>query len=85
MLDANELGGPIPSAICALTQLNNLHLYSNNLSGTIPSGLRRLKHLSQLSLFKNPKLTVPRDCPLDEENQMSYKTLQEVKDFMTSL
>ena len=45
--------GPIPTALCSLTNLNTLYLYYNSLSGTIPIAIANLKQLNELGLDGN--------------------------------
>ena len=58
VLDNNELTGPIPAELGALTNLVSLDVRSNQLTGTIPGGLGELTNLEWLVLHNN-QLTGP--------------------------
>ena len=57
-LHVNNLTGPIPPELGALTNLDTLYLYSNNLTGPIPPELGTLTNLDDLRLNSN-NLTGP--------------------------
>ena len=52
-LSLNNLSGPLPAAICNLTGLITLYLYSNSLNGWVPSEIGNLTNLTILSLGGN--------------------------------
>ena len=54
----NELAGPIPAGLVALTDLNRLQLWGNELTGPIPAWLGALTNLERLDLSGN-ELTGP--------------------------
>ena len=57
-LDSNNLTGPIPPELGALSNLRSLALYGNNLTGPIPPELGALSNLRSLALYGN-NLTGP--------------------------
>ncbi|CAM9255072.1 unnamed protein product [Ectocarpus sp. 13 AM-2016] len=57
----NCLGGTIPEALGALTELKELYLFNNKLTGPIPEALGALKDLEILTLSGN-KLTGEKTC-----------------------
>lgn len=52
-LTSNNLTGPLPADIAALTELNTLNLFDNNLSGSIPAALGSMPALITLDLGLN--------------------------------
>ena len=52
-LHTNDLTGPIPVELCALSQLTNLNLYTSHLTGPIPRCLGNLSQLTDLELGLN--------------------------------
>ena len=52
-LPANNLTGPIPSELGALSGLTRLALHQNHLTGTIPPELDKLASLQNLNLSEN--------------------------------
>ncbi|CAM9220590.1 unnamed protein product [Ectocarpus sp. 13 AM-2016] len=57
----NYLGGTIPEALGALTELKELDLFNNKLTGPIPEAFGALKDLEILTLIGN-KLTGEKTC-----------------------
>ena len=62
LLQATQMTGRIPEAICRLTWLNQLFLPVNHLSGPIPDCICELRWLSDLSLFVNQLSGTVMDC-----------------------
>jgi Leucine-rich repeat (LRR) protein len=49
----NDLGGPIPTDIGELVNLQYLYAYENRLSGELPASMAKLKKLQYLALRSN--------------------------------
>ena len=69
--DNNNLTGPIPAELGALTNLELLHLWGNNLTGPIPPELGRLSNLDVLTLYNN-NLTGPIPPELGDLTNLTY-------------
>ena len=75
-LPGNNLWGPLPRELDALSNLEILNLSENELTGQIPPGLGDLPNLKQVSLREN-RLTGPIPPELGKLSKLSRLTLHE--------